>query len=79
MNGSNVSPRTGSGKLKLNGTTIESNAATLIELLAEQGMDPAQPGIAVAVNDAVIPRSAWPDRPVAAGDRIEVITAMQGG
>ncbi len=58
---------------------IESNAATLIELLAEQGVDPSQPGIAVALNDAVIPRSSWPDQPVVPGDRIEVITAMQGG
>lgn len=79
MNASNASPRTGSGKLKLNGKMIESNAATLIELLAEQGVDAAQPGIAVAVNDAVIPRSAWPEKPVDEGDRIEVITAMQGG
>jgi len=34
---------------------------------------------AVAVNDAVVPRSDWPARPVKPGDRIEVLTAVQGG
>jgi sulfur carrier protein len=36
-------------------------------------------GCAVAVNDSVIPRSAWPARTVEPGDRIEVLTAVQGG
>jgi sulfur carrier protein len=34
---------------------------------------------AVAVNDAVVPRSTWPQRTVEPGDRIEVLTAVQGG
>lgn len=79
MNASNVSPRTDSVTLKLNGEVVQSTAATLVELLAEQGVDPAKPGIAVALNDAVVPRTSWPEQRVAAGDRIEVITAMQGG
>jgi sulfur carrier protein len=36
-------------------------------------------GCAVAVNDAVVPRSDWPVRAVEPGDRIEVLTAVQGG
>jgi sulfur carrier protein len=36
-------------------------------------------GCAVAVNDAVVPRSGWPARTVSPGDRIEVLTAVQGG
>ncbi|HEX3825085.1 MAG TPA: sulfur carrier protein ThiS [Mycobacteriales bacterium] len=36
-------------------------------------------GCAVAVNDAVVPRSDWPARTVEPGDRIEVLTAVQGG
>jgi sulfur carrier protein len=35
-------------------------------------------GCAVAVNGAVVPRSDW-QRGVAAGDRVEVLTAVQGG
>ena len=36
-------------------------------------------GCAVAVNDSVVPRSDWPARTVEPGDRIEVLTAVQGG
>jgi sulfur carrier protein len=36
-------------------------------------------GCAVAVNDMVIPRSHWAERAVEPGDRIEVLTAVQGG
>jgi sulfur carrier protein len=36
-------------------------------------------GCAVAVNDAVVPRSDWPTRAVEPGDRVEVLTAVQGG
>jgi sulfur carrier protein len=39
----------------------------------------AQSGIAVAVNGEVVPRSSWPDTRLADGDRVEVVTAMQGG
>ncbi|MDF3058273.1 MAG: hypothetical protein K0R17_2488, partial [Rariglobus sp.] len=30
-------------------------------------------------NDAVVPRSPWPTRPLADGERILVIQATQGG
>jgi sulfur carrier protein len=36
-------------------------------------------GCAVAVNGAVVPRSDWKSRSVEPGDRIEVLTAVQGG
>jgi sulfur carrier protein len=36
-------------------------------------------GIAVAVNDAVVPRSAWAGVLVGRGDRVEVVGAVQGG
>jgi sulfur carrier protein len=35
-------------------------------------------GCAVAVNGIVVPRSDW-QRRVASGDRVEVLTAVQGG
>ncbi len=35
-------------------------------------------GIAVAVDWSVLPRSSW-DTPLAAGARIEVVAAVQGG
>ena len=36
-------------------------------------------GLAIAVNDEVVPRSTWADRPVEEGDRVEVLTIAQGG
>jgi sulfur carrier protein len=36
-------------------------------------------GVAVAVNGSVVPRTQWLQRPIEPGDRIEVVTAVQGG
>jgi sulfur carrier protein len=36
-------------------------------------------GVAVAVNGEVVPRTAWATTAVDAGDRVEVLTATQGG
>jgi sulfur carrier protein len=36
-------------------------------------------GVAVAVNDEVVPRSLWSDRALTDGDRVEVLKAAQGG
>jgi len=36
-------------------------------------------GIAVAVNQAVVPRSEWSSTAISDGDRIEIVTAVQGG
>lgn len=36
-------------------------------------------GVAVAVNGEVIPRSAWAARVLLPGDRVELLTAVQGG
>ena len=36
-------------------------------------------GVAVAVNDDVISRSSWAVTTLAPGDRVEILTAVQGG
>ena len=36
-------------------------------------------GIAVAVNDEVVPRSEWDSTGFADGDRVDVVRAVQGG
>jgi sulfur carrier protein len=36
-------------------------------------------GVAVAVNDQVVSRGAWDVTLMAEGDRVEVLTAVQGG
>jgi sulfur carrier protein len=52
---------------------------TVEALLRHVGRDPAVPGVAVALGDRVVRRADWPTTPVADGDRVEVITAAQGG
>lgn len=36
-------------------------------------------GLAVAVNEEVVPRSRWDEIRLEDGDRLEVLTAAQGG
>ncbi|MGM0557569.1 MAG: sulfur carrier protein ThiS [Myxococcota bacterium] len=36
-------------------------------------------GVAIAVNDGVVPRSKWSDYDLEDGDRLEIIKATQGG
>lgn len=36
-------------------------------------------GVAAAVNGVVVPRGEWASRTVRDGDRIEIVTAVQGG
>jgi sulfur carrier protein len=36
-------------------------------------------GIAVAVNDEVIPRGGWRTKTLRDRDRVEILTAVQGG
>ncbi|MEV6634195.1 sulfur carrier protein ThiS [Actinoplanes sp. NPDC051470] len=51
--------------------------ATVAALVAE--LTRAERGVAVALNGEVVPRSAWAATELTDGDRIEVLTAAQGG
>jgi sulfur carrier protein len=48
-------------------------------LLPSLVVDGAPQGVAVALDDAVVPRGAWGTTTVRPGDRVEVVTAVQGG
>jgi sulfur carrier protein len=39
----------------------------------------APSGVAVALNDTVVPRTRWGGTVLADGDRVEILTAVQGG
>ena len=56
-----------------------ADGATVADLVAEHGPAAAGERVAVAVNGEVVPRSAWLATPVADGDRVELLAAMQGG
>jgi sulfur carrier protein len=51
--------------------------ATVASLVAELGLEPR--GIAVAVDGEVVPRRAWVERALRAGEQVEVLTIAQGG
>jgi len=53
-------------------------SATLHDLLRELALAERR-GVAVAVNDTVVPRAEWPARALAEADRVLVIQAAQGG
>lgn len=54
-------------------------AGTLTTLLSIKGIDPDARGVAVALNGRVVPRTAWADTPLAAGDAVEIVRARPGG
>lgn len=51
--------------------------STLDQIVA--GLTSAPSGVAAAVNETVVPRGEWPRVRLAEGDRVEVLTAVQGG
>lgn len=53
--------------------------ATVAALVADVTGSGGSKGIAVAVNGEVVPRSAWDATDLRPGDRVEVLTAAQGG
>jgi sulfur carrier protein len=55
-------------------TAAGSTVADLVDALAGR-----RGGVAVAVNEDVVPRAAWADTPLRPGDRVEILTAVQGG
>jgi sulfur carrier protein len=65
--------------ITVNGAATELAGATVADLLVARMDDPRPSGIAVAVNEEVVPRDDWPKWPLADGDVVEIVTAVQGG
>ena len=67
-------------RVELNGREVDvREGATVAELVRVAGAEPGARGVAVAVDGEVVPRGAWAGTPVAEGQLIEVLEAMQGG
>ena len=64
-------------KLKVNDKEVETGASTLSQLSQEQNL-PAT-GIAVAVNNRMVPRTEWDSHTLQDGDKILIIKAVCGG
>jgi sulfur carrier protein len=56
-----------------------ADGATVADAVALVGLAPDARGVAVAVDRAVVPRSAWEATTLAPGAQVEVLTAIQGG
>jgi sulfur carrier protein len=63
----------------VNGEPREHAGATVADLLADLGVETSARGVAVAVDGEVIPRAEWDERRVNEGERVEALSAMQGG
>ncbi len=64
-------------ELVVNGQKLHTQAETLIALLKEQGVIDKK--YAVAVNESFVARAQYHDCQLSSGDRIELVTPMQGG
>lgn len=53
---------------------VESTVASLVAEFSE-----TRSGVAVALNDEVVRRGRWEETVLRDGDRLEVLTAVQGG
>jgi sulfur carrier protein len=64
----------------VNGTETElPDGATVAGVLAELKVPSVARGVAVAVEGEVVPRREWVTTPLRDGDRVEVVSAIQGG
>jgi sulfur carrier protein len=66
--------------ITVNGRPRELADGTAVTVVvAELTGSPESTGVAVAVNGEVVPRAHWSTTTVQTGDRVEVLTATQGG
>ncbi|GGV05203.1 sulfur carrier protein ThiS [Actinomadura sp. LOL_016] len=65
-------------KVIVNGEPRELPAGTSVAA-AVAAVSAAPSGVAAALNDEVVRRAAWEATPLRDGDRLEVLTAVQGG
>jgi sulfur carrier protein len=64
--------------VSLNGEARDVPAGLTLDRLVAT-LTTAHRGVAAAVNETVIPRSRWTSTALGEGDRVEVLTAVQGG
>ena len=67
-------------KIRVNGEETEVRLnLNVYELLVALELDPAQSGIAVAVDREVIPKTEWQETELRENSDVEIIRAVQGG
>jgi sulfur carrier protein len=64
--------------VRLNGEPREVESGVTLDRLVAT-LTPAASGVAAALNETVVPRGQWSATALSDGDRVEVLTAVQGG
>jgi sulfur carrier protein len=64
--------------VRVNGSPRQLAAGTALDAVVAL-LTPARSGVAAAVNETVVPRDRWAGTALADGDRVEILTAVQGG
>ncbi|MFF9620781.1 sulfur carrier protein ThiS [Streptomyces griseosporeus] len=64
--------------ITVNGEPRDFAPGTALDTVVKS-LTAAPSGVAAALNETVVPRTEWPVTALAEGDRVEVLTAVQGG
>ncbi|GHA99101.1 sulfur carrier protein ThiS [Streptomyces tendae] len=64
--------------ISVNGEPREVAPGTALDALVGT-LTRAPSGVAAALNETVVPRARWSATALTEGDRVEVLTAVQGG
>ncbi len=65
--------------ISINGVEEHVSDVILLSLLKRKGFDLKSRGVAVAVQDQLARKRDWSEFHLKNGDRVEIITAAQGG
>ena len=73
-------------RFELNGDTrqLDSEPLSIYQLIINEGVLQAEskeprPGIAIAINQQIVPRSQWQGRYVQPDDQVDLFQAIAGG
>ena len=64
--------------ISVNGESREVTPGVALDAVV-RSLTAAPSGVAAAVNETVVPRTHWASTSLCEGDRVEVLTAVQGG
>lgn len=64
--------------ISVNGERRQVAPGTALDVLV-RSLTAAPSGVAAALNETVVPRAQWSSTSLSEGDRVEVLTAVQGG
>ncbi len=66
--------------IKLNGEElIIDNKISLYDFVLQRFNNIEPKGVAVALNETIIPKSKWNDTVISENDNVEIVHAVQGG